>query len=112
MNNGYGKLPNDIKGELVKIGSAIQIARKRRRLSQTDVATLMFVTPRTVVRLEKGDPGISLANFLTALYCLQLDFNVSTLFDATHDLIGISLDVRKHTARAQVPRKKSPNLDF
>lgn len=112
MNNKYGKVPGDVKAELAKIGSAVQLARKRRNMTQTDMAKLMFVTPRTVVRLEKGDPGISLSNFLTALYCLQLDFNVSNLFDATHDLIGIGMDVRKHTARAHVGKKGSPDLDF
>ena len=107
MNNNHTKIPGKVNEELLRIGSAFQLARKRRGLTQTDVAKLMFVTPRTVVRLEKGDPGISLANFLTALYCLQLDFNVSNLFDATHDLIGINLDVRKHSGQ-----KDSPNLDF
>lgn len=111
MNNTHEKSPSDVKEELLRIGAAFQLARKRRNLTQTDVAKLMFVTPRTVVRLEKGDPGISLANFLTALYCLQLDFNVSNLFDATHDLVGVSLDVRKHTTKPG-NRNGAPDLDF
>ena len=105
-------MPDAVRKELERIGESIRIARKRRDLTQGDLAAMVFVTPRTVVRLEQGDPGVSLAIFLTALYCLELDYAVSSLFAPDKDHLGINLDVRKHRNRKLVRKPQTPDLDF
>lgn len=106
------RVPDAVKRELISIGDAVRIARKRRNLTQGDLAALMFVAPRTVVRLEKGDPGIALSNFLTALFCMQLEYRVSSLFNPEKDMIGIGFDVRRHASRKLVRKQNTDKLDF
>ena len=105
-------MPLPVSVELAQIGESIRMARKRRDLTQADLARMMFVTPRTVVRLEKGEPGVSLAVFLTALFCLNLKHEVSSLFAPDKDAVGINMDVRKHGRRKQVHKPKNDALDF
>lgn len=107
-----GGMPLQVSSELAGIGESIRLARKRRDLTQAELAGMMFVSPRTVVRLEKGEPGISLAVFLTALFCLNLNHEVSSLFAADKDAVGINMDIRKHGQRKQVHKSKNNTLDF
>ena len=105
-------MPVPVGAELIKIGESIRMARKRRDLTQAELAGMMFVTPRTVVRLEKGEPGVSLAVFLTALFCLNLNYDVSSLFAPDKDAVGINMDIRKHNRRKQVRKPQNAVLDF
>ena len=63
-------LPPDLANTFVQLGESIRIARKRRQMTQSDLASRMFVARKTLARLEKGDPGVSMAVFASALWVL------------------------------------------
>jgi DNA-binding XRE family transcriptional regulator len=43
-----------------ELGEQIQIARKRRQMTLDEMSSRMFVTRKTLFRLENGLPGVSL----------------------------------------------------
>jgi transcriptional regulator with XRE-family HTH domain len=53
-------------------GERVRVARMRRRWSQAELSERMNVERRTVSRLEKGNPGVGMGVFLTALWILDL----------------------------------------
>ena len=96
---------------IFRLGERIRIARKRRRFSSEAMAKKMFISRKTLFRLEKGDPGISLGVFASALWVLGLDKDLLKIADPEKDKVGIFHD------RQQLPkriRKKSTDnkLDF
>lgn len=84
-------LPPILKERLVTLGKNIEIARKRRGFSQEYLAGLALVNRNTISRLEKGDPGVSIALVATVLWILQLDENINNLAHPDQDRVGLSL---------------------
>jgi len=70
----------------------------------------MNVERRTVSRLEKGDPGVTIGVLLRALWVLGLWGSAERLADPTEDKAGIFLEKQREPARAG--RKKRGDLDF
>lgn len=54
-----------------RIGQAIKRIRIRRKLTQQQVAERAGLSTQTMTRLEKGDPGLSMANALEVLMVLE-----------------------------------------
>lgn len=54
-----------------RVGLAIKRARIRRRLTQQQVAERAGLSTQTMTRLEKGDPGVAIANALEVLMVLE-----------------------------------------
>src|SRR5258708_11385618 len=54
----FRALPALAADQLQKLGRDISIARKRRRMSLSEMAERMMVNIKTVQRLEKGDPSV------------------------------------------------------
>lgn len=105
-------LPAPVAQNAKQLGKYIRLARKRRDMTQGDLAERMFVGIGTVVRLERGEPSIGLGIVLTALFCLQLSFDIAALAAPDTDAIGNSLDQRRHNTRKAVRKKTMPSMDF
>jgi transcriptional regulator with XRE-family HTH domain len=58
---------------LIQLGERMSLARKRRGLTQADLAERMHTTPRTLYRLERGDPTVSLGVLARVLDALELE---------------------------------------
>ena len=71
----------------------------------------MFVSRKTLFRLENGDPGISLGVFASALWVLGLDKDLFLIADPEKDKVGIFHERQQLSKRI---RKKSidSKLDF
>ena len=72
-----------------QLGMDLQIARKKRRLAQRDMAARMGVSVDTIGRLEKGDPGISLGTLSMAFLVLGSLNRFSEVMDPGSDDIGL-----------------------
>ncbi len=57
---------------LQDIGNNIKLARKRRRLSESQVAGRAGISRSTIQSLEKGEPGVSLSAYVQVLFVLGL----------------------------------------
>lgn len=85
-------LPIPVARALRKLGQDIQLARRRRRISAQAMADRAGVSRMTLHNIEKGKPGVSLANYACVLFVLGLVHRLSELADAVHDKLGQDLE--------------------
>ncbi len=65
-------LPIAVREVLVDLGRLIEVARRERGFSQKELADRVGVGRVTVLRMEKGDPGIAAGWYLSACWVLGL----------------------------------------
>lgn len=106
-------LPPACQKEIVEFGERISLARKRRSMTLTDMATRMMVSVKTVQRLEQGDPGIGFGVLITALMCLGLEKDIQCLAAMETDSIGLAHERQRLMERQRVRKPAtSPLKDF
>jgi transcriptional regulator with XRE-family HTH domain len=93
---------------LATLGRNIELARRRRGLSQADLASRMSVSVSTVRRLEDGHPGTALTYLASALQVFgELD-KLSLLLDTQADPVGLALMDAELPSRIYSKRRKTP----
>ena len=88
------QLPPATATAIEKLGSDLAVARLRRKESLRSWAQRMGVTVATLMRLEVGDPGVSIGIIATALWLIQRDGELRNLAAPEHDQGALELDVR------------------
>ncbi len=104
-------LPPDAANFVSHLGKHIQIARKRRKMTLDDMASRMFVTRKTLSRLENGDPGVSVAVLASALWVLGFEKDLMEIATPEKDKVGIHLERQRLPKRVR-PSKPKLDLDF
>lgn len=84
-------LPLPVERALRKLGSDIELARRRRRISQASLAERMGASVSTVRRIEKGDMRVPIHFFARALHVFGEVQALANLLDTAHDDIGLTL---------------------
>ena len=79
-------LPLPVKRVLKKLGADLADARKRRRISTSTMAQRAMISRTTLVKVEKGDPGVSIGVIATVMFVLGM----------TDRLADIAEGVRAH----------------
>lgn len=98
-----------VKRALAKLGADIRSARLRRRISTSIMASRAFVTRTTLLKVERGDPGVSLGTYATVLFILGLISKLEQLADARADEVGLQLEeerLPKRIRNAVTPAKR------
>lgn len=88
------------------VGEQIKLARLRRDLSAEQVAERAGIGRSTLVKLEKGDPGVAIGSLLKVLFVLGLDGDLAKV--AQDDLLGRRLQDLQLTAKeraSKTPKK-------
>ncbi|MBA3257433.1 MAG: hypothetical protein H0T64_12395 [Pyrinomonadaceae bacterium] len=98
-------LPLPVRRALNKLGSDVADARKRRRISTSTMAQRAMISRTTLVKVENGDPGVSLGIFATVLFVLGMTDRLADIADASHDRIGLDLESENLPKRISSPRK-------
>lgn len=80
---------------LEKLGADLAVARLRRKESLKSWARRMGISVPTLLKLEAGDPGISLGIVATALWLIGRDNGLVKLASPEEDRGAIELDVRQ-----------------
>src|ERR1700757_3087197 len=78
-------LPLPVKRALAKLGEDIRSARLRRRLPTTIMAQPAFIARATLLKIERGDSGVSIGIYATVLFILGLISRFEGLADARYD---------------------------
>ena len=104
-------IPPEIETTISRLGDHIQIARKRRAISMAEMASRMFVTRKTLSRLENGEPGVSLGVFAMALWVLGLDRELLDVALPEKDRAGIFLERQRLPKRIR-GKSDADDLDF
>jgi len=76
-----------------------------------EMASRMFVTRKTLGRLENGDPGVSLAVFTSALWVLGLENQLKEIALPEQDKIGLYREQQLLPKRVRSTKIKD-DLDF
>jgi hypothetical protein len=98
-------LPLPVKRALSKLGDDIRSARLRRRIPTAIMAARAFITRSTLLKVERGHPGVSLGIYATVLFVLGLTSRVADLADARTDDTGLQLDEERLPKRIRLPGK-------
>jgi transcriptional regulator with XRE-family HTH domain len=105
-SRAYLALSENAIDQIQKLGRDIAVARKRRYISMSEMAERMMVNPKTVQRLEEGDPAVGLGIVATALWVLGLHRRLGDLVAPESDSVALQQDI------SNLPRdfRKSKNL--
>lgn len=104
--------PLPVARSLTRLGQAISLARRRRHLTQEDLAERIGASVHTVRRMETGHPGTALVHFARALQVFgELD-KLDQLLDTSQDTIGLILMDEKLPQRVRKPRKSPESGAF
>ncbi|MBI4420246.1 MAG: helix-turn-helix domain-containing protein [Gemmatimonadetes bacterium] len=85
-------LPSPVKRAIRKLGQDLRDARRRRRLPLAVVAERALITKSTLIKVERGSPGVSLGVYATVLHVMGLIDRLAALADAARDVVGLSLE--------------------
>jgi len=86
------RLSIPIKRALITLGSDLRNARRRRRIPSAVLAERSSISRTTLVKVEQGDPGVSLGVYASVLMALGMIDRLTTLAAAKHDEIGLMLE--------------------
>lgn len=98
-------LPPEAAASLRTLGERFALARLRRKESQKQWAARLGVSVPTLIRLEKGDPAVSMGVYATVLWLLGLSGGLADLADPGKDVRALEFDVRQ-ASRLRAARKR------
>lgn len=75
-------LPPSSKIYIEELGHRLRLLRKARGYSRERLAALTFLGRNTLVRMESGDPGVSMGAWAQVIHVLGNDHNLTLLLEA------------------------------
>lgn len=101
--------PIPVRRALRKLGRDIKDARRRRRIPMAIAAERASISKPTLIRVERGDPSVSIGSYATVLFVLGMGDRLAQLADARNDAVGLQLEEENLPKRIRGARKpKSP----
>lgn len=100
-------IPIPVISALRKLGRDLADARIRRRITMALLAERAGIHPKTLSKIEKGDPTPSMASYAAVLFALGLTDRLRDLADANHDLVGRSMEEENLPKRVRRSGKRN-----
>lgn len=85
-------LPLPVNRALRKLGHDIRDARRRRRIPTAILAQRASISRMTLLKIEKGEAGVSVGNFASVLFALGMADRLADVADPRHDAVGRDLE--------------------
>lgn len=95
-------LPPAAAKALRSLGENLAVARIRRRESQRTWAKRLGISVPTLIRMERGDPGVSIGIYTTALWLMGRVSALSDVAAPVEDKGALESDVRSALKRRAV----------
>jgi transcriptional regulator with XRE-family HTH domain len=95
-------LPPAATQALRALGENLAVARTRRRESQRTWARRLGVSVPTLIRMERGDPGVAAGIYATALWLMGTVGELPELAAPASDRGALETDVREALKRRAV----------
>ncbi len=105
ITRSSGALPIPARRALAKLGHDIRDARRRRRIPSAVAAERASISRVTLVKVEKGDPGVAMGSYATVLFVLGLSERLGDVADPAHDATGLRLEEEHLPQRIRTSRK-------
>jgi hypothetical protein len=93
---------------LRKLGHDIKDARRRRRIPMAIAAQRASISKPTLIKVERGDPGVSIGSYATVLFAMGMADRLSDLIDPKNDPVGLQLEEEHLPQRIRGARKRKP----
>lgn len=106
-SSAIDSMPAIVLLHLRELGENLSIARKRRRETRKAWAQRIGVSEPTLMRMEQGDPSVSMGVYATALWLMGREQAIAQLAAPEHDMGALEQAVRVAKARA-VRKRPSP----
>lgn len=106
MGRSTPPLPLPVRKALRKLGADIRDARRRRRIPAELLAQRAMTSHVTLIKVERGDPGVSLGIYANVLYVLGLIDRLAGIADASADEVGLALEEERLPERV---RRREPS---
>ncbi len=97
-------LPPKVKRTLGKLGADIALARKKRSLTTVMMAERLSVAKSTYLKVEKGDPTVSMGTYAMTFFVLGFDQAFGEIIDPKRDDQGLLLDAERLPQRVRARR--------
>jgi DNA-binding XRE family transcriptional regulator len=97
-------LPPKVRRSLAKLGLDLATARKRRSLTAAMMAERLGVAKSTYLRVEKGDPTVSMGIYAMGLFVLGFGDALGEIVDPRRDDQGLLLDTERLPKRVRVKK--------
>ena len=104
-------LPIPAARALRKLGRDIKDARRRRRLPMSIVMQRASISEPTLIRIEKGDPKVSIGSYATVLFVLGMADRLADLVDLKNDPVGLQLEEENLPKRIRGAGKRRPTKE-
>jgi hypothetical protein len=72
------------------------------------VAQRASISKPTLIRVERGDPGVSIASYATVLFVMGMADRLADLVDPRNDPVGLQLEEENLPKRIRTARKQKP----
>jgi transcriptional regulator with XRE-family HTH domain len=96
--------PLSVARSLARLGEAVSQARRRRNLTQQDLAERIGASANTVRRMEAGHPGTALVHLARAMQVFGALEQLNQLLDTPQDTIGLVLMNERLPKRVRKPK--------
>lgn len=99
-------LPIPVRRALRKVGHDIRDARRRRRLPMAIAAERASISKTTLIKVERGDAGVSIGSYATVLFVLGMTDRLADLVDPRNDAVGLRLEEEHLPQRIRLPGRR------
>src|SRR5215471_15239280 len=101
-------MPLGVRRGLRKLGRDIRDARRRRRIPAAIVAQRASISRTTLVKIERGEPGVAMACYATVLFVMGMVERLADVADPKNDLVGLQLEEEHLPQCISIPRPPKP----
>jgi len=102
-------LPIPVRRSLRKLGHDIRDARRRRRIPAAIAAERASISRTTLVKIEKGDPGVAMGLYATVLFVMGMADRIGDLADPRNDSVGMQLEEERLPQRIRMRSNRKKN---
>ena len=112
MARPTAKLAPIATAALGRLGDRLQLARRRRGLTAALVSERAGLTPFTLRRVERGEPGVTIGAYITVIHALGLTAEIDAV--ASEDRLGRQIQDAALTSpsRRRKTRNKNDELEI
>lgn len=103
-------LPGGVWQLLRQLGWNIRTARLRRRMPLRELAERTGLSAPTLIRVEAGNPGTSIAAYATVLWVLGLADALDQVAHPDSDKLGLALETARTPERARATTRLSDDF--
>jgi len=97
-------LPIPAQKALRKLGKDINDTRRRRRISMDLMSERAGFSRITLSKIEKGNPGVSMGAYASALFVLGITDHLAKVADSSHDIVGREMEEERLPKRIRSPK--------